>query len=80
MKIVGRLAVFPALPGRLTRLSALAYNLWWAWHPQAQALYRAIDPTVWEATNHNAIRVLTEVAPERLQALASDNEFLAAYD
>ncbi len=80
MKIVGRLAVFPALPERLARLSALAYNLWWAWHPQAQALYRAIDPAVWEATNHNAIRVLTEVAPERLQALAHDKTFLADYD
>ncbi len=80
MKIVGRMAVFPALPERLARLYSLAYNLWWTWHPQAQALYRAIDPQVWAATNHNAIRTLSEVRPSRLQALVNDAAFVAAYD
>jgi starch phosphorylase len=80
VKIVGRMAVFPVLPERLARLYSLAYNLWWTWHPQAQALYRAIDPRVWEATSHNAIRTLSEVSPSRLQALAQDADFVAQYD
>jgi starch phosphorylase len=74
------MAVFPALPERLARLYSLAYNLWWTWQPQAQALYRAIDPHVWEATNHNAIRTLSEVHPERLAELTRNNDFVASYD
>ncbi len=80
MKIVGRMAVFPVLPERLTRLYSLAYNLWWMWNPQAQALYRTIDPQIWEATSHNAIRLLSEVSPARLDALAHDAQFVAQYD
>ncbi len=80
MKILGRMAVFPMLPERLARLNALAYNLWWTWNPQAQALFRAIDQRVWEATNHNAIRTLSEAPQERLQTLAQDADFIAAYD
>ncbi len=80
MKIVGRMAVFPTLPERLARLYSLAYNLWWMWTPQAQDLYRAIDPSIWRETNHNAIRLLSEVEPSRLEALARDTQFVAAYD
>ena len=80
MKIVGRMAVFPVLPERLSRLYSLAYNLWWMWNPPAQALYRAVDPAIWEATDHNAIRVLSEVSPARLQTLAQDRAFTDLYD
>ncbi len=80
MKIVGRMAVFPSLPERLARLYGLAYNLWWTWNLDAQALYRAIDPHVWETTSHNAIRTLSEVQPERLRELAESTDFCARYD
>lgn len=80
MKIVGRMAVFPVLPERLSRLYSLAYNLWWMWNPPAQALYRDVDPAIWEATDHNAIRVLSEVSPARLQTLAQDRAFTDLYD
>src|SRR5215467_14190934 len=80
VKILGRIAVFPTIPQRIGRLHELAYNLWWTWHPDAQALYAAIDPELWERTEHNAVRVLIEVAPERLAALAEDSEFVARYE
>jgi starch phosphorylase len=80
VKILGRMAVFPTIPPRLGRLHELAYNLWWTWHPEAQALYASIDPAVWERTEHNAVRTLLEVAPERLAALAADHEFQRRYD
>ena len=35
---------------------------------------------LWRATAHNPVRMLWQVAPERLQAAASDPTFLVAYD
>ncbi|HLJ81984.1 MAG TPA: alpha-glucan family phosphorylase [Ktedonobacterales bacterium] len=80
MKVLGRMAVFPAIPPRIGRLHELAYNLWWTWNTEAQALYAWIDGELWAKTEHNAVRVLLEAAPERLTALAGDAEFLRAYD
>ncbi len=80
MKILGRLAVFPTIPQRIGRLHELAYNLWWAWNPDAQILYSTIDPVLWQRTEHNAVRLLAEAAPERLNALADDADYLARYD
>ena len=80
MKILGRLAVFPTIPQRLARLHELAFNLWWTWSAEAQALYASIDPQLWTASEHNAVRVLAEVAPQRLDALVEDRDFLARYD
>lgn len=80
MKILGRMAVFPVIPTRINRLHELAYNLWWSWNAQAQDLYRTIDTDLWERSGHNPVRLLREVAPERLNALATDRTFLAQYD
>ncbi|GAC1448647.1 MAG: alpha-glucan family phosphorylase [Ktedonobacterales bacterium] len=80
MKILGRVAVFPGIPPRIARLHELAYNLWWTWNAEAQALYACIDPDLWTTTEHNAVRVLAEAALGRLKRLAEDPDFLARYD
>jgi glycogen phosphorylase len=80
VKIIGRMAVFPSIPERFRRLHELAYNLWWTWHPEAQALYTAIDPDIWERVEHNAVRLLLDVSPARLLALAEDRGFIAHYE
>ncbi|HLW00936.1 MAG TPA: alpha-glucan family phosphorylase [Ktedonobacterales bacterium] len=80
MKILGRMAVFPVIPARISRLHELAYNLWWSWNADAQQLYQAIDAELWQRSLHNPVRHLREVSPERLQALAEDQAFLAQYD
>jgi len=80
MKILGRLSVFPRLPERVRRLEDLAYNLWWAWNPQVQALFADMDPDLWEACNHNPVRFLREVPQEWLEAAARDPGYLARYD
>jgi starch phosphorylase len=68
------------LPPRISRLSELAYNLWWSWHPEARNLFSMIDQTLWSLTAHNPVKILQEVSPERLRALAQDPSFLRRYD
>jgi glycogen phosphorylase len=80
VNVLGRLSVFPTIPERIARLHELAYNLWFAWNADAQALYAAIDPALWAACEHNPVRVLAAVSPERLTTLAEDGEFLGRYD
>lgn len=67
------------VPERLAGLKDLAYNLWWSWRPEARALFRAIDRTLWRTTHHNPVLLLRQ-SGARLQALASDPEFLGRYD
>jgi glycogen phosphorylase len=73
-------SISPLLPPRIGRLTDLAYNLWWSWHPQARELFAAIDQTLWSITSHNPVKLLREVRPERLTALAQDPTFLRRYD
>jgi starch phosphorylase len=74
------MAVFPVIPARMNRLHELAYNLWWSWNADAQVLYQTIDPALWQHRSHNPVRLLREVAPERLHALEKDAAFLKHYD
>ncbi len=80
MKLLGSLSVFPALPERLSKLNDLVFNLWWTWSPPAQSMFMSIDPIVWEDVNHNPVRLLRRISPERLDFLAQDREFLDAFD
>jgi len=66
------------LPAGLSGLWDLAYNLWWAWHPEAARLFAQLDPDRWERSRHNPVAVLREVEEERLRAAAEDPVFRAA--
>ncbi len=68
------------LPGRLAGLAHLAHNLAWSWNRDARMLFREIDESLWARLRHNPIRLLQEVAPGRLAALAADAVFCARYD
>jgi glucan phosphorylase len=35
------------LPGQFEGLERLAYNFYWAWHPQVRVLFRRIDAASW---------------------------------
>ncbi len=80
MKVFGRVTVFPTMPSRISRLYELAYNLWWSWHPEALALYKELDPLLWEVAGHNPVRFLTEVEPDLLQTAANNETYLEQYD
>ncbi len=80
MKVFGRMTVFPIMPSRINRLYELAYNLWWSWHPEARALYRTLDPDLWEDVRHNPVRFLSEVQPRLLEEAAKRDDYLRQYD
>jgi glycogen phosphorylase len=69
-----------ALPERISGLGPLAENLWWSWQPHAKALYRELDPILFEAAEENPVILLRDVAPERLRKAAADSDYLARYD
>ncbi len=52
-------------------------NLRWSWHPASLDLFASVDPQVWRAVDHDPVRLLGEVSPERLAELAQDQDFLA---
>ena len=68
------------LPTSLGRLWELAHNLWWSWNPEARALFEALDRTLWKLTSHNPVKLLRDLSPERMQAVAADPSFLRCYE
>jgi len=68
------------LPDRLRRLGQIAYNLWWTWSPEAQKLFMRLDPVLWEAVNHNPVRLLRKLPRERLAEVLADRRILDGYE
>jgi glycogen phosphorylase len=75
-----RYAERPDIPPRIGRLGELAIDLWWSWHPEARIVFRHLDYALWRATAHNPVRMLHLIPQEKLEAVASDAEFLKRYD
>ena len=84
MRALRRFTVRLALPQPLAPLAELGMNLRWSWHAPSLELFRSVDPLIWQAVDHDPMRLLAEVAPSRIAELASDDEFLtrlrAAHD
>ncbi len=68
------------LPERIARLNDLAFNIWWTWHRSARALYRELDPVLWDVVEHNPVIFLHRLDPARLERAAVDEHFLLSYD
>ena len=77
MKRVYPIKVLPALQESLRPLERLAYNLYWSWDPDTTALFRRLDPELWEASQHNPVLLLGTVAQDRLDRLATSESFVA---
>src|SRR3954462_15976397 len=76
MNIIGKISVYPKLPAKIERLQDVAFNLWWSWEPEAQALFASIDPQLWEVVSHNPVKLLRNVHQEKLDAAAGNPDFL----
>lgn len=48
------------------KLRTLGLNLWWTWHADVIELFREIDPSSWQDTNHNPIALLAGLTDEAL--------------
>jgi starch phosphorylase len=72
--------IFTPIPERIARLRELAYNLWWAWHPEAQELFQQADPDLWELVYHNPVSFLREVRERRLDEVAANPAYIKQYD
>ena len=63
------------LPPALEGLRELAFNLRWSWHAPTRALFEQLDPTLWERTRHNPVKLLREIADVRLEAAARSDRY-----
>ncbi len=67
------------MPAKISRLSEIAYNLWWSWNPEARTLFKQLDLTLWRQTNHNPVLMLLELSEEDLQDAADNPAFIRQY-
>ena len=65
------------IPPQLAGLHRLAYNLWWAWHPEARKMFARLDPQAW-SRHHSPVRALQ--ASVDWSSLLGDPRFIAEYD
>lgn len=68
------------VPERIARLNELAYNLWWAWNPDAINLYKSLNRNLWDTVSHNPVEMLQSVPLNVLRNAAEDPDYLANYD
>ena len=80
MKALRRFTVRAHLPDRLAALEGLSVNLRSSWDKPTQDLFAAIDPILWERSGRDPVALLGAVSPQRLDALAVDEQFLARLD
>ncbi|HEV3145087.1 MAG TPA: alpha-glucan family phosphorylase [Gemmataceae bacterium] len=69
--------VLPKLPPELQSLQTIAYNMWWCWHPDAVALFRRIEPDLYELTDNSPVKLLGATPQSRFEQLSKDDGFLA---
>lgn len=65
------------LPPSLEALSRLAWNYWWSWAPDGIAVFRDLDPEIWQQVEHNPRASLAQVSDVRLTQMAAEPGFVA---
>jgi starch phosphorylase len=64
------------LPPELQGLTELAFDMRWSWNHGGDAMWRAVDPELWEFS-HDPWLMIETVSTRRLEELAKDKTFLA---
>ncbi|OQY17970.1 MAG: alpha-glucan phosphorylase [Anaerolineaceae bacterium 4572_32.2] len=77
MKAIRTFTVASSLPPELESLRELAYNLRWSWNHETIQLFRRLDRSLWEETDHNPVLMLGAIRQAYLRAAAADQGFLA---
>lgn len=76
---IAKIEVTPKLPSELERLLEIAYNLWWAWDHEAQALFRRLDNELWIESEYNPVLLLGKVSQVTLDAAVHDKSFMTHF-
>jgi starch phosphorylase len=71
------LDVKPLIPEGIQTIHELSRNLWFVWNPDAESLFRSINPDLWEETRENPVELLVRLKQSDLQSLAADEGFCA---
>jgi starch phosphorylase len=77
---MNRYAELPPLPDRISRLTEIAVDLWWAWNAEGRTVFRSLDYQLWRTTAHNPVRMLWLISREQVERAAVDPAFVALYD
>ena len=64
------------LPQQLKPLEAIASNFYWSWQPDGTALFRDLDPTLWDKCEQNPRLFLKKVSGLRLYQRAADTSYV----
>ena len=54
------------------KLTGLANNLWWSWHPEVGNVFAELDPNLWTTLDHNPLLMLKEFTPDQLEKRAKE--------
>ncbi|MEM7166652.1 MAG: alpha-glucan family phosphorylase [Planctomycetota bacterium] len=65
------------IPESLARLRDLSQNLWWSWHPEAEAVFRDLDEAAWQRCGHNPVTLLEELPQSAFDERASDSGYVS---
>jgi len=68
--------IAPKIPGELSFLERLSYNMWWCWNFDAIDLFRRINPTLWRKVQGNTRIFLSMIPQEQLEELANNSGFI----
>jgi glycogen phosphorylase len=79
VKPLSTVQVVPSIPESLADLPRMANNFLWSWNPDMAALFRSLDPELWEATGRNPARLLREVSQRRLNEASQSEGFVDHY-
>ncbi len=71
------LDVRPSIPKSLNALKELAYNVWFVWNYETDALFRRMNPDLWEDVRKNPVALLGRLRQQDLEALSRDEGFIA---
>jgi glycogen phosphorylase len=71
------LDVRPRIPDVLKFLNELSHNLWFMWNPDAESIFREMNPDLWEETRENPVELICRLKQAELEGFAHDEGFCA---
>jgi starch phosphorylase len=64
------------LPESIAALARLSRNYWWSWAADGAAIFRDLDPRLWDECEQNPRCLLAEVSDLRLTKMATDPVYI----